>query len=166
MFRSTALVLMFCCAGCSSSSTLPSARRHAIADSAQAGGAFTANYSGTTTGNGDSCNLGTKFSFSGAGAGSFIHRSTETGSLQYSRGFSCQFTGSVTLGSTLHPRNTVTVGVGPLDTPPCQHIFFGWRYVVTSGTGRFAHAAGSGHIKFNCNSDGTYTDQWTGTLTF
>jgi len=166
VYRWTALVVMLLLVGCSSSSTLPTSQRHAIGDLAPAGGAFSANYSGTSTGDGDACLLNNKFSFSGTGSGSFIGRSTESGFLVWGHGQTCNYTGSATLVETLHPRNTVKVGLGPLDTPPCQRILGGgWHFVVGGGTGKFAHATGSGTIKFNCGNP-KYTDTWSGTLNF
>ncbi|HET9343878.1 MAG TPA: hypothetical protein VFO25_13295 [Candidatus Eremiobacteraceae bacterium] len=40
-------------------------------------------------------------------------------------------------------------------------------FTVISGTGKFVNATGSGTVAFTCNSsNGTYTDHWSGTITF
>lgn len=127
------------------------------------GGAFSASYSGQYS----LTPCGT-FKIVGSGYGSFIHKSSETGTMGIVPNMECNsWSGQATLVNTLRPRNTITVMLSATGTSPCTprigtHVGFG----VISGTGRFAHATGGGTIKFTCNSDGTYTDHWSGTISF
>ena len=131
------------------------------------GGAFSATYSGRFASSLCSPGQNGTFSFGGAGYGNFIGSSSESGSLtRPSKSGRCRFLwkGSATLTSALHPRNTITssllerTGYSPCAIPP--------NFAVTGGTGRFANATGSGKVVFTCHLDGTYTDQWSGTITF
>ena len=112
------------------------------------------------------------FSFQGTGSGQFIFKSSETGSMQaVDQGGQCKWTGKATLANTLRPKNSITfrlTGARILGTylPPCGSNSKAPSYTVTGGTGKFAHASGSGIVKFTCKSDGTYTDQWVGMLQF
>jgi len=76
----------------------------------------------------------------------------------------CGWHGTATLTSKLNPSNTITANIQPFrGAAPCGNlVFFG----VTGGTGKFAHASGNGNVRFNCSSDGTYTDRWSGTLKY
>src|SRR4029077_7994248 len=117
------------------------------------GGPFGARYAGTEAG-GFSCALGSTFKFSGAGSAAFLHASSESGSMVWSHGFSCDLQGSATLTSTKHPHNSVTVRL-EYGLPGAQHSLKGMPFTVTGATGRFADAAGSGTIRFSCHSNGT-----------
>jgi hypothetical protein len=78
----------------------------------------------------------------------------------------CVWSGTATLVSRRHPANSVTVTLGLNDgsrTSPCSN---GVGFVVKSGTGKFVNASGYGTVTFTCSGSNTYTDQWSGTLTF
>jgi len=153
--------------GCSTVPSVPTRPQTQAATIRTSGGPFSAQYSGnyslkecSQTGTG-------RFNFNGSGSGSFIHGSTEIGNMTGNLSFRiCNWKGRAELISSLHPRNSIVV---LLDTTgfnqgPCgvQHSF-----EVTSGTGRFAHAMGNGTVAFMCKpSKGTYTDQWSGTVSF
>ena len=113
------------------------------------GGSFSGHYSGTFTLTECSSTATGSFSFNGSGHASFIH-------------------GPVTIVSALHPHNSMTVLL--------QSVGFGGQpcgskmdFQFDGGSGRFALATGSGTHKFSLpcgQSSGTFTDEWTGTLTF
>ena len=133
------------------------------------GGAFSASYSGTYTFT--PCvhgKINGAFGFSGAGSASFLRKSSEMGGLGSSNLTCGSWSGSAVLSSTRHPDDTITVSLSGGDLghpPPCSlgHCNFS----VTAGTGRFAHATGSGtmHMSLNRGSN-TYSDTWSGTLQF
>jgi len=168
MIRWTAVMFAVLLAGCSSVLTLPAQQRDATGQLVigESGGSLTGAYSGTETG-GNICALLNTFTFSGRGAATFLRRSTESGSMTWNTGFSCNLRGSATITSIRNPANSVTVflrgSVQPCD--PRHPV----SYTVSGGTGRFAHASGSGSVQFACPNNaggGNYTDQWSGTLTF
>ena len=164
MKRLVCAVAILLLAGCSATPSVPTHVQMQDATIQQSGGPFGASYAGTETG-GNSCLLNQPFKFSGTGSAAFLHASSESGSMVWSHGFTCDLVGSATLTSTNHPHNSVTVRL-EYELPGCEHSFTGMPFTVTSGTGRFANAAGSGTIKFSCHSDGSYTDHWSGTITF
>jgi len=157
-----ALVLV----GCSAVPTLSTHLQTSRSEFGASGGTFSASYHGRFSSSPCSAGHNGTFSFGGTGYGNFIGSSSETGSLTRPfRNGQCRFTfkGPATLKSTLHTRNAITsslseTGYGPCVIPP--------TYAVTGGTGKFAHASGSGKVVFTCHLDGTYTDQWSGTLSF
>ena len=163
MIRVLAIAFMISLAGCSVASTVPMSESHSTLDNmAPSGGAFTANYAGTGAMVGSSCS--SHFDFSGTGSGTFVGKGSESGSMHANMFTSCHWVGSATLVSKRHPANSITVSLSsPLRFGPCD-VGAGW--VVTSGTGKFIHAAGNGRIKFHCNQNGTYSDVWSGTLNF
>ena len=133
------------------------------------GGAFSANASGGYT---LVCRMESfgDFSFSGNGKASFLHGMQESGKM--SNGFDCngKWSGAATLIAERNRNNTVSVNlVGSCRVhclSPCQSAV---TFTVTGGTGRFAHATGSGTVQFTCTNpygNGTYTDAWSGTLNF
>lgn len=124
---------------------------------------FQTAYSGTSkqiqTGN---CNLQTMLrnctttiEFSGIGKESRLSSSTESGVIVINRSLShAETAGTITLTSTSHPADTITVSVNAFDGPV--------TYTVTSGTGKYESAAGSGNYHFSSASE--YSDAFRGTL--
>ena len=163
MFRWTAFVLMLSLVGCSSALMPTAGQRQAIGHIAPAGGAFSATYSGTWTGDGSNCNARAEFEFSGKGSGSFIRHSTESG-LFLNGDYGCGFGGTVRLTSKFNPANTIAAKLAPLrGDPPCTDSFI--AFAITGGTGKFAHASGNGRWTLKCGN-GTYTSTWAGTLNY
>jgi hypothetical protein len=161
-------------AGCGGSFNTPSTVTAAMPETARtspaSGGAFSGGYSGSfsfTICHG----LKSKgvFRFSGTGLVSFLGPSRESGRLhshQYARPYDCTpWSGSVTLTSSKDPSNSISMSLKErIPTPnPCQP----YPYKVTSGTGKFANATGSGTVELICRGmRGTYSDQWSGTISF
>ena len=126
------------------------------------GGVFGAKYAGTWSGT-DACVFLKEMMFAGAGSATFLHRSTENGSIGWFREPYCNPTGTMTLTVTSRPRSSVVVYLrGGL---PCES-YRPVAFQVMGGTGRFANASGSGTIKFTCRNNHTYSDVWNGTLKF
>jgi hypothetical protein len=153
--------------GCSA---VPSILTHPLTQEAaikESGGPFTATYSGTYT-LGEGC-ARTQFHFNGSGTGSFIHSSTESGTM-ISSDVGCNWGGHATLTSSTRPRNSITVALSlgnfGFSTPCSPRLGQKVHFKVTSGTGRFSNATGNGTVVFSCHSDGTYTDTWSGAITF
>lgn len=113
-----------------------------------------------------------RFTFEGFGSGSFIHGATERGSMNGDVFTGCPWSGSATMQSTRHSQNSITMslslekGILHADNPCAAGGQRPVMFTVSSGKGRFVNAAGSGTVAFTCHSDGTFTDQWTGTITF
>ena len=166
MKRWTCAVAIFLLAGCSAVPSFPGHQQMQGAVIKASGGAFNASYSGNFSLRG--C-PGGQFNISGSGSGSFIHGSSEKGYMSTNPN-GCGWNGYVTLTNALHPRNTIIVNLALINFPfqsPCSPRFATEvHFVVSSGTGKFAHATGSGKVVFTCHSNGTYTDQWSGTITF
>jgi len=163
MYSWTALALALSFAGCASAPTLPTSASHPVGSLAPSGGPFSASYFGTYTVKRRPCD--NTFTFSGTGSATFLSNSSESGTLEQLSALNCIWGGHVILASSLNPTNTITVFMGEKTAyPPCGRVQ-GWD--VLSGTGKFAHASGSGHHKFVCQlNKGTYTDNWNGTLDF
>lgn len=168
MIRSIFAIAALVLAGCAAVQSFPTHVQTQSAAIKQSGGPFSANYAGNYSGSDCSAHMNGSFQFSGSGSGSFIHQSTESGSMhgQFINQ-ECRWEGTVTLTSTLHPRNSLTMVVGQAPALlPCMDnpkVTFGF----VTGTGKFANASGSGTIVFHCNpNNGTYTDHWSGTITY
>lgn len=172
MKRLICAVALLVLAGCTSVPSVPTPLQTQRAAIKASGGPFNVTESGNYTLSGCNPPYNGNFAFSGSGSGTFIHRNNEGGTMIGDANTGCPWSGNVKLINALHPRNTISMslilGKPPLGhNDPCnpggfQHIMF----TVTGGTGRFAHATGSGVLEFACNSNGTYTDQWSGTITF
>jgi hypothetical protein len=158
--------------GCSAAPIVPTHPQTQEAAIKQSGGAFRGSYAGsyqqaTCTTNGGS------FSFSGSGSASFLHSSTEIGSLAARWdpiGGVCLWQGAAKLTSSLHPRNSISMQlafVSDLSHGICPSMI-PVTFSNVSGTGRFKNAAGSGSDFFKCRGghSGAYTDTWRGTITF
>jgi hypothetical protein len=131
------------------------------------GGRFTAVHSGTYGRSGD-CSLTAMLTYEGNGNAKFLHSSSEQLKLTWYCG-SGVVTGSATLTSVQHPRNSITASVSSTDfKSPCYG--FTMSFTITGGTGRFRGASGSGTIVLNTLSSEcisySYGDKWRGTLKF
>ena len=166
---STALVAS--CGGQSSTPQLPASPRtlNQLSKPAEIshtrGGTFSASHSGTFTLGGPCSSIRREyFNFSGTGRASFLRESSEIGSVQMVE--PCRsWSGSVTMTSIHRRSNSITMTLGSQRTfAPCTSVPF--SFTVTGGSGRFAHASGSGTVSFDCDTLYVYTDQWTGTITF
>lgn len=165
IFAVAALLL----AGCSAVAGVPTDLQTQEAAIQQSGGAFNVSDSGNFDLSGCGLFKGGSFRFAGSGFGTFIHQDTEYGSMTSGTyPYDCSWKGTATLVSVAHPRNSIAVELGgAYNTDPCHTSRFHLvRFTVSGGTGRFVHATGSGTVTFTCNSNGTYTDQWSGTVTF
>lgn len=134
-----------------------------------AGGQFTAAYTGTSSYH--SCINEDKQGydkFSGTGSATFVHASVESveslKAVTHEEGFfNCpvvSFTGS--LKSKQHPGNAIFVSITNRSDPLCATDEFS----ITGGSGKFAHATGSGSVTFVCSGSYSYTDQWSGSISF
>lgn len=170
MIRLTSTIAMLVLVGCSA---VPSAPTHMQTQGAAikaSGGSFSASYSGTWTARNFPCEeppLPGSFTFNGNGSGSFIHMSGEH---IFFIGCTVPWHGTATLTSSRFPNNSITATVDHVlaRSNPCDAFGRHVDFTVTGGTGRFASATGSGTIAITChgNTSGTYTDQWSGTITF
>lgn len=115
------------------------------------GGAFSASYSGSDGGH--SCGSGCRVEvLRGSGTATFLHRSSEKVRIKMVDGAS---TAKAILKSLRSKTDSITAALSPNSN----------AYTVTGGTGRFAHATGSGTIS-RAYYPKSYTDTWTGTLYF
>ena len=159
--------------GCSAVSSIPAHLQPVKSAIQQSGGPFSASFMGhfrlgvcsPPDGQG-------RFTFEGFGSGSFIHGATESGAMNGNVFTGCPWTGSAKLQSTRRTQNSITMSLS-LERPtlgsnnPCnpgsqRHVMF----TISGGTGRFANATGSGTVAFTCHSDGSFTDAWSGTISF
>lgn len=165
--RSIFAIAVLALVGCSAVPSIPVHPQSQGAAIKTSGGTFSAMYSGNYTLSSCSSSHSGHFTFSGSGSGSFIHSSTENGSMTQSA-FSCVWSGTAKLTSTLHPRNQIVVALSLNHTvlnSPCNPMHEQVIFTVTGGAGRFANAAGRGTIVFSCHN-GAYSDQWSGTITY
>ena len=138
-----------------------------LAQPAAGGGAFSGGYSGTEKFRG--CTPGRQsgsFKFIGSGKVSFLGRSKETGHLTAGAASSCGWEGAVVLQSSKQQRNRIKMKLeGYVPVNPCAQPL---SYTVTGGTGRYSNAKGAGTVAISCldGSSGTYSDQWSGTISF
>lgn len=172
MIRLISAIGILLLAGCTAVPGVPTHLKTVNSAIQQSGGAFSASHSGNLNTNGGCVppdGSGT-FKFSGKGPGSFIGRNFESGSMFGNVGVGCNWSGSATLTSLAHPGNSLTVGLtltGFQTGWPCAPRFGARvKWNVTSGTGKFVHATGNGTVKFTCSGYSTYTDQWSGTISF
>ncbi|HZV76314.1 MAG TPA: hypothetical protein VFF63_00990 [Candidatus Babeliales bacterium] len=137
---------------------------------AAGGGAFTARHDGyVPVSSRCTAHRNGRFEFSGDGFAKFFHKNWERGSMTDKRGGNdCSWSGTAMLSVEGHAGNSITVTLrlanGSKD--PCAQSRTFMAFVVTSGTGRFAHATGSGSITFECLGSNGYHDDWSGTITF
>jgi len=136
------------------------------------GGGFSGSYTGSASVRSCMFKQSGEFTFSGTGKVTFLHRSAESGEL--SRPWiinhcAGSWSGSDTLMSLSDPGNTITMSLTRVVKhniiDPCS--LKPYSYKVTGGTGKFAKATGGGTVRFSCHrSLHTYSDQWSGTLSF
>jgi hypothetical protein len=125
------------------------------------GGAFSASYSGHYSVH--TCvPCPARWRFRGSGNAKFLRPSDERMNWTFVLGFLHSEPANSAKLTSLHSKMDsikVTISV--------RHECNGSnRYKVTGGTGRFAHATGSGTITTTCKGlpRGAYSDQWSGTL--
>jgi len=166
MKRLICLVGLIAVAGCSASPMLSNNFETAKNTMGASGGTFSASYAGRFSISACSSGSGT-FTFEGAGSGNFIGSSSETGSMtDKSRTGSCRllWKGPAKLTSAMHPLDTIRLSLAERNFTPCT---IRPAFTVTGGTGKFAHATGSGKVVFTCDAmRHTYSDQWAGTISF
>ena len=159
-------------AGCSAAPSLPTQVQSQDVMTRASGGSFSAHYAGTDgfVQCGDPTQGRGTFNFSGAGSGTFIHGSTETGTMSADPPM-CYWSGTATLTNSLHPRNTIAVqlsftsGNGNFGDPCHPRAYKKVQFTISGGTGKFVNATGKGTIVFTCNN-GNYSDRWSGTIAF
>jgi hypothetical protein len=131
---------------------------------------FKASYSGTATGE---CRSGAhgavscRFALMGTGRGKHIHKSNISGTLTCRAvNGRAKFSGMLVLDSIKRPANglTMTVSGKSCAVPP---VTLAGNYKVTSGTGKFATATGSGGVSITFSaSSGTASSTWSGKLIY
>jgi len=175
MIRSISVVAALLLAGCSAVPSVPThplapVQSHAVRIANPAsGGPFAAAFSGRI--DRLSCNqlMGAHFSFSGTGTATFFGKrpkfAMERGELSGTYHFyGCSaWSGGAALSIGDPTRGTI--GFSLSANTITKGCLAGAKYAVTGGTGRFVNAAGSGTVSFVCTGN-TYTDRWSGTLTF
>lgn len=130
------------------------------------GGMFNGAYSGTRKTTGSCAKTGYEaISYSGKGTASFLGPSSESGGIKIYGGGGlgqCKFTGgSFTLTSSKHPTDKISLSVSPpniMGNPV--------TYTITGGSGRFAKATGSGTWSLANRRHDTYSDKWSGSISF
>ena len=168
MKRLICIVGLLVVAGCSAVPSVSTHPQTVIPAIQKSGGSFVANYGGTWSGTGCSPPFGDGYyQFNGAGYGSFIGGSTEQAALVGNTFNGCTWSGSATLKGINFPRNSITVKLRMKRSgiDPC-HSGGPLKFTVTKGTGKFRLAQGSGTVAFTCKGDGSYTDAWSGTITY
>jgi len=132
-----------------------------------AGGAFNGAYSGGYT---LDCRYSLSlFTFLGTGSASFIRASSEQGKLREGNGGcpNATWMGTAKLTSSRHPSNTISVSLKTKRVGngfPCS--VFGCSFSVTGGTGKFINAKGSGTLIMTQLGSASYSDTWSGTITY
>lgn len=165
LFSIAALLVGFA-AGCSGTTVPQSGAKNAQRET---GGGFVAQYDGHFTSLQCSAGSSGRFTFEGTGRAEYAQTSVEIGKLTaHSAAGICQWNGEGRLASIRHPADSVLVTLSLNDGigfGPCTD---GVHYAVKRGTGRFAHASGSGTLLFVCigAGHGTLIDSWSGTLAF
>jgi|ERR1700729_663374 len=151
-------------AGCGGSFNAPSSAAAAVSGAVRVipakGGAFSGAYSGTLTSK-SSCSQSSKgvLTFGGTGKSSFFGKSHERGRVVSYSSLLCLAQGHFTLKSSKNTNDSVHFYVE-------EQASRSFSYAVTGGTGRFANAKGNGKWSYTTGSGYTYSDTWTGTLTF
>lgn len=154
-------------AGCSAAPSVPMhslVQRTALPDN---GGAFSVNDSGDYRRTGCGPVGAGVFIFGGSGAGTFIHRNRESGSMTSAKN-SCKFSGTATMVSKKRPADSITTVIASSSLPCFHSHATTMTFTISGGTGRFAQATGSGTVVFTCGpaNTGIYNDEWSGTITF
>lgn len=130
------------------------------------GGGFTAAYAGNYSGNYCTRNHPGTFSFSGVGAGNFIHESVDAGSVEgkYAGRQECQWMGTAKITSMRDSNDSIEIALdGNADYQGCSNQL---TFTVTGGTGKFSRASGDGTWTFKCEGNGQFRDHWSGHVTF
>lgn len=127
------------------------------------GGAFWGAYSGAYKQGFNKRRAFCFFKFQGIGHALFLGQGTEKGH-QTTSNAPCkgQWYGYAILTSAANQGDTITVRLQSGGYSPCTNSP---RGKVLRGTGKFAQATGFLYVTFTC-SNGTYRDQWSGTLNF
>lgn len=170
-----ALTALFVLSGCTG---IPSVPTHPVAQSLTqsemtAGPAsaiaFTSIGSGSFTVSNCYGAQGRAVFLSGLGRGTLFHLHSESGTLsadQCNPGGEASWAGLIHFVVEAHPQNSISMSLKFDGTGPCDPVF-GPKilFTVSGGTGRFAHAVGSGRVYFRCVGGGRYTDVWSGQIT-
>lgn len=134
--------------------------------SPKSGGSFTASYSGAYSNNDCRSSKRSRFEFHGNGTASFLGSGTEQGKIRLVlfHGFCQGVSGTSTFANT--SGDSVTAAFTTHYSPACgSDVPVDYR--VTGGTGKFAHATGSGQVTFTCfGPRHDYVDSSKGTLYF
>jgi hypothetical protein len=109
-----------------------------------------------------------RFSFLGTGSASFIHASSEQGKLREANGGcpNATWSGTATLTSSRHPSNTISVSLKTKQVSGFPCSISGCSFSVTGGTGKFINAMGSGTVIMTKLGSHSYSDTWSGTITY
>jgi len=171
MIRLISAVAVLLLAGCSAVPSVPTHLHTQGAAIKASGGPFSATFMGHFRLNGCHVPDGEgHFTFEGFGSGSFIHGATESGLMNGDVYTGCPWNGSATLQSTRRTQNSIIMSLSlqPFfhGNDPCNPGRRQVMFTISGGTGRFANATGSGIVVFTCHTDGSFTDQWSGNITF
>ena len=114
------------------------------------------------------------FSFKGAGHASLLGAGSEAGTLRADQVYTrcIMATGNAVLSSTSTPNNTIKLQLSFVSpgsrswSPSCRVSRHRGTWTADGGTGKFAHATGSGYVSIDITKHCIWRVTWTGFISY